>query len=173
MDKLSQFFKGYDYVDNPTGPGVGVYNDMKKNKSIKDFLKNKRKLRRKILRSLAQNQFKLDDTLTGLPANESVYLNSVQIGGNSDYSTVNQPNIEQAKGLSGDYLFNGRKDYYQEFPVGEKMLDDFISPEESHLYGLNREHDIEDIEITYQPTKQKYNETDINKETFKDIKPYP
>lgn len=172
MDKTSQFFRNYDYADSSSGPGTGFYGDMSKQKSIKDFLKKKRKLRRKFIKRIAQNQFKLDDTLTSLPAQESVYTNSIPLGGMSDISNNHQPRIDEAKGLSG-VLMNGQRDYSQDRPVGEKVLDEFISPQEPHLYGLNRELDIEESEQQYFPSKQKYNITDLKQETFKDIKPYP
>lgn len=171
MDKKSQFFTNYDYIDNPTGPGEGVYKNQKKHKSIKDFLKKNRKRRRKLLR-VAQNQFKLDDTLTGLPSQDSTYLNSIPTGGFSGYTPLQPNKNDSIKGLSGDYLLNGQRDYQQDYPVGEKKLDEFIN-QESHLYGLDREYDIEEVENTYSPSKQKYNLTDLKQDTFKDIKPYP
>lgn len=42
------FFRNYDYADDPSGPGKGLFNGpMDRFKSIKEFLEHKRKRRKK------------------------------------------------------------------------------------------------------------------------------
>jgi hypothetical protein len=57
------FFKNYDYVNDPSGPGKGLYQDMTKYKSVSDFRKKKRKQqkrRQSMLNILLQTSDKLE-----------------------------------------------------------------------------------------------------------------
>lgn len=175
MNKISQFFNNYDYIENSSGPGKGFYGDMSKQKSVKDFFK-KKKTRKKYYKSLlkaAQEKYIVDETLTGLPSTDSTYLNSIPTGGLGDYGTpLNLNKNDSVKGLSGDYLLNGQKDYQQDNPVGEKYLNEYLSPEESSIYGLDLDIDKSDLE-NHKPRHNKYNVTDLKQDTFRDIKPYP
>lgn len=173
MYKASQFFKNYDYIENSSGPGEGLYKNIHKYKSVKDFLKKKRKRRKKLLR-LAQNQFPLD--ILSSPSQDSSYGNSIPTGGLYDNATSLDPDpnkTDAVRGLKSDYLLNGQRDYSQEYPTSEKILDEYINPKESDLYGLKREYYTDEADSTYTPRQQKYNVTDLGNDTFKDIKPYP
>lgn len=49
LQKTSQFFSNYDLTDNSSGPGIGLYQNMQKYKSVSDFRKKRRKRRKKMI----------------------------------------------------------------------------------------------------------------------------
>lgn len=56
--KEAQLFKNYDYADDPSGPGKGLYSDMDKYKSVADFRKKKRSRRMKAIKKLKDHKLK-------------------------------------------------------------------------------------------------------------------
>lgn len=50
--KAAQAFTNYDYADDPSGPGKGLYSEMHKYKSVSDFRKKKRKRRMETIKKL-------------------------------------------------------------------------------------------------------------------------
>lgn len=41
------FFRNYDYKDDPTGPGTGLYQNLDKYKSVSDFRKRKKRIKQR------------------------------------------------------------------------------------------------------------------------------
>lgn len=48
-ESRGMFFKNYDYKDSESGPGEGLYSNMKDYKSVTEFREKKRKRRKKLL----------------------------------------------------------------------------------------------------------------------------
>ncbi len=132
----NQLFKNYDYIENPTGPGAGLYQNLDKYKSVSDFLKKKRernkdkyeaddswieddgkisKRKNKIKRRLAllslAIDFKIDDQIQSGPilGDSGTVSDSVYVGGLMD-TTFPLPDFE---GKTPEQLNFGR-DYVED-----------------------------------------------------------
>jgi len=54
--KEAQFFRNYDYAENKTGPGTGLFSNIDKYKSVSDFRKKKMKSRKKQLKKMLKTR---------------------------------------------------------------------------------------------------------------------
>jgi len=160
------FFKNYDLADDPTGPGEGFFQNMHKYKSVKDFFKKKR-LRKKAFEyffKLANEheQYSLDKTLTSLPSTDMPYVQQP----NGLTYLIAPENDDEGKDVS---QLNFSQDYVNNEPVAEKKKVNISNvPEESALYGDNREIFVDDLYNEFTPSKR-YGITDSGNETYKNM----
>lgn len=163
------FFKNYDLYEDETGPGESFYQNMHKYKSVKDFFKKKknRKNAYAVLFKMAKNdeseQYSLDKTLTPLISDNSPEIN-FQTGTNY----IKAPYYDQ-DGDSPDKL---TYPFYEgEVPESEVMRSDLASqilsnPQQSPLYGDDREIERESLDNEYIPSS-KYKITNYVNEDYR------
>jgi hypothetical protein len=148
------FYKNYDLYDH--GPGTGVYNN--KEKSVKDFLKTKKKLKNKykekssravrlgkikirtdLINKIIKSamDFRTDESVNNpIIGNSGAYKDSVGIGGNLDeYLPLND-----FEGHLPTELIFGREhaeeiSNYKKYII-KKLLEKMLNPKETELLGL-------------------------------------
>ena len=169
-------FRNYDLYNVPGkhSPGTGVYHE--KNKSVKDFLKKKKKkLRRNKIKLRAHFFNKIikqaidfkNDHIHYLPIldnNSGVYSNSVGIGGHLDEYLP----LYDFENKSPDKLNFGR-DYDKEIHnykrnLMKKIIEKILNPKEPELIGISNGFEPEselDADFTTNEINPYYGTTDL------------
>lgn len=161
------FYKNYDLYNVPGehGPGAG-WHEMSKHKSIKDFVKSKRKklknkykakksseerkkrisARKQLFNSIVKHaiDFNIDDIIKSLPilGDQETYSNSVPIGGRLDkYLPLNdfEGKMPTQLNFGRDYQDDGELE-------DEVILINILSPREPQLLFPNGIDPIEDLD---------------------------
>ena len=197
-------YRNYDLYDVPGvsdkpkhGPGAG-WHDMHKYKSIKDFLKDKRKklkdkykaddswiqddgshtkkkasFRIKLLAALTKTaiDFSIDEQITPIISEEDTYSSSVPFGGNLDEYLPK----EDFEGKSADKLNFGR-DYVEGEPISDErlieLINKYINAEEPPLMGIpNGIEPKEDLDAdrTVNDMNPEYGTTNSGNTTYEDL----
>lgn len=154
------FFLNYDYADDESGPGTGLFHHMTDYKSVADFLKKKRKRnkdkykaeeflqeddgsvhKKKAARRMGLLKMAIDfpnDSQINNPiiGEGDSYINSIPIGGLYDYIIPN-PDFEG----KGKESLNFGEDYTEDAQPKESInidniIDNFINPKESDPLGI-------------------------------------
>lgn len=132
------FFKNYDYIEDPTGPGEGLFQNMHKYKSVKDFLNKKRKRNKKARKHILSMiklgiDFVADDYSS--PDNYNFFdseINNYLPSGQTDYANSNYD--FEDKNISE---LNFGRDYTNDSVKINKLLDQLLTPAEAPEYGIS------------------------------------